>query len=224
MKRKVVIHQPNFFPYIGFFEQIRKADIYIAFDDVQFVENEFQNRNFIKCMDGKTALTLPVKKKGRFGQLIKDVELTDGWMSTIMNKLDACYRKSPYFKEVTGAITAILDSNARYMVDVNLPLLEKIFLMTGLNVEVLRSSSLDITFEDRIDRLIKLMKAVNAELLIAGTGAALYLDKNVFLANGYDFEIHEFKPRIYPQLYGDFISHLSVIDYIMNAGWHLKSV
>ena len=172
----------------------------------------------------KNGFDVAGQKKGRFGQLIKDVELTDGWMSTIMNKLDACYRKSPNFKEVTGAITATLDSNARYMVDVNLPLLEKIFLKTGLNVEVLRSSSLAIIFEDRIDRLIKLMKAVNAELLIAGTGAALYLDKNVFLANGCDFDIHEFKPRIYPQLYGDFISHLSVIDYIMNAGWHLKSV
>lgn len=220
MSTRLVIHQPNFLPYIGFFEQIRRADIYIAFDDVQFQENEFQNRNFIKCANGKTNLTLPVKKKDRFGQLIKDVELSDDhFIDRIANKLDACYRKAPYFREVMDTLLGAIDGGVTHMIDVNLPLISTICQKSGLRVDIMRASSFGIIHEKRIDRLLKLMKAVNAELLIVGTGAGTYLDRQKFLDAGYDFEIHEFKPKIYPQLYGEFISHLSIVDYLMNVGW-----
>jgi len=223
MSKRLVIHQPNFLPYIGFFEQLRKADIYIAFDDVQFQENEFQNRNFIKSPSGKISLTLPVKKKGRFGQLIKDVELSDDhFIDRITNKLDACYRRAPYFREVMDALLSAIAGNATHMIDVNLPLISTICQKLGLRLDIIRASSFGIIYEDRIDRLIKLMKAVDAEFLIVGAGAATYLDRQRFLDVGYGFEVHDFKPKVYPQLHGDFISHLSIVDYLMNVGWGLQ--
>jgi hypothetical protein len=220
--KRLVIHQPNFLPYVGFFEQLNKADIYIAYDDVQFTKNEYQNRNFIKSDKGRTHLTLPVLQKGRFGQLIKDVELVDhNWKSKIMNKLDACYRQAPYFNEVMDHLFSKIDHNVKNMLDVNLPLIEMICKRLSIHVKIIKSSDIKIEYEDRIDRILNLMSYVDAKTLIAGTGTATYLDKSTLLKKGYNMEIHAFKPKAYPQLHGDFISHLSIIDQIFNMGWIL---
>ena len=73
----VAIHQPNYIPWLGFFYKIAKSDIFIFLDDVQYTKNSFINRNKIKTSQGSIWLTLPVRNKGRFGQLIREVELNE---------------------------------------------------------------------------------------------------------------------------------------------------
>ena len=218
--RKVVIHQPNFLPYLGFFEQISKADVYIAYDNVQFTENEFQNRNFVKSQNGKDNLTLSVKKKGRFGQLINQVEISSPESRrNTYNKLEACYRKAPYWDEVCVPIRQILFNDIDLMVDINIPLIKMICINIGLDLEHRVSSEFDIVYTDRLDRIFKLMDAVGAKTLVAGDGAATYMNPMDFKNRGLNLVIHSFEPKVYPQSHGEFLPYLSVVDYLMNVGW-----
>lgn len=218
--KKVVIHQPNFLPYLGFFEQINEADIYVAYDDVQFTENEFQNRNSVKSQKGKDNLTLPVLKKGRLGQLINQVEISDPKFSKkIINKLESCYRRAPCWGEVLEPVSDVLNQGAERMVDVNLPLLHLVCNKLGLEYEYYLSSDLAIEYEGRLDRVFNIMAAVGAQTLVAGPGAATYMNSEDFKARGLRLEICTFEPIPYPQLHGEFIPYLSIVDYLMNVGW-----
>ena len=71
----VAIHQPNYLPWLGYFYKIAKCDMFVLLDNVQYAKNSFINRNKIKTPQGELWLTVPVKSKGRFGQLIKEVEI-----------------------------------------------------------------------------------------------------------------------------------------------------
>ena len=57
----VVVSQPMFFPWVGMFEQIRLADAYVHYTDVQFSKGSFVNRVQIKTADGFRWLTVPLK-------------------------------------------------------------------------------------------------------------------------------------------------------------------
>lgn len=217
----LVIHQPNFLPYLGFFEQLSYAHKYVAYDNVQFTEREFQNRNFIKGPAGKTHLTLPVAKKGRLGQMINQVEIADErWATTLTNRLFAFYQRAPFFREVIADLEPILATEYRLMAALNVDLLKLIITKLEIEVEFFLSSAIAIEYEDRVDRLFKLLEAVGADELLIGTGGASYLDRKQFEAKGFKLSVHEYRPEPYPQQYGDFIPYLSVIDYAMNNGWN----
>ena len=65
----VSIHQPNYLPWLGYFDKIIKSDIFVIFDDVQYPRGKkgfFGNRNQIKTNNGKMWLTVPVIGKGDF--------------------------------------------------------------------------------------------------------------------------------------------------------------
>lgn len=218
--RKVVIHQPNFMPYLGFFEQIQRSDVYIAYDDVQFTEHEYQNRNFIKSEKGRDNLTLSVKKKGRLGQLINQVEIADAdAKKKIISKLEENYRKAPYLRAVIEPIKEVFLESNHLMADVNYSLIRMICNKLRIEPECHISSQINVSYEDRLDRIFQLMKVVDATTLVAGVGAATYMDPEKFKSRGLNLVIHEFKPAVYPQLYGEFIPYLSIVDYLMNVGW-----
>ena len=75
---KVTIHQPEHMPWLGFFHKISMADVYVALDNVQYQHKYFQNRNKIRDVSGEIWLNVPVLRKGKRSQLIKDVEINTG--------------------------------------------------------------------------------------------------------------------------------------------------
>ena len=99
MNKTIAIHQPNYLPWIGYFYKIAKSDIFVLLDDVQYTKNSFINRNRIKTLKGVDWLSLPVIHSGKFGQLIKDVEIIaiEKSFKKITGTLNANYAKSKYF-------------------------------------------------------------------------------------------------------------------------------
>ena len=71
----IVIHQPDLIPWIGFFDRLIKSDIFVVLDNVQYIRRGWHHRDKIKTASGSTWLTVPVKKKGRYEQLINEVEI-----------------------------------------------------------------------------------------------------------------------------------------------------
>lgn len=217
---RLVIHQPNFLPYLGFFDQIARADIYIAYDDVQFTKHEFQNRNFINSQNGKQPLTLAVRKKGKLGQLINEVELaSDDWPRQVRNKLTNSYAKAPFFDQVMADIDPVLKQGAMKLSDVNIGLLRILFDRLGLAPEFRIGSDISVDYEDRVDRIFQLMDHVGADTFVTGTGALGYMDLTEFDRRGKRIEIVKFEPFPYETIHAEWLPYLSVIDYAMNCGW-----
>src|ERR1051325_6353530 len=94
----VARHQPEHMPWLGFFEKLLSADLFVLLDDVQFSRGDFQNRNRVKGQGGAQWLTVPVAPK--FPQAINEVEIAgDGWRAKHWKTLRSCYARAPHFDE-----------------------------------------------------------------------------------------------------------------------------
>jgi len=95
----VAIHQPVYLPWLGFFHKMRSSDVFVFLDDVPFSKNSVENRNLIKTPRGKLWLTMPVRTVGRYGQLIRDVEIdnSQNWAEKHWKSLSMNYRKARFY-------------------------------------------------------------------------------------------------------------------------------
>ena len=87
--KKITIHQPEHFPYLGFFQKMNESDLFVVLDNVNYRKNYFQNRNKIKNTNGLDDwFTIPVEKNAT-NKLIKDVEVSSdsNWRRKLLNKL-----------------------------------------------------------------------------------------------------------------------------------------
>ena len=72
---KITIHQPEHFPYLGFFQKMESADLFVILDDVQYTKNNFQNRNKFKNKnDVDEWFTIELEQHAN-SKLIKDAVL-----------------------------------------------------------------------------------------------------------------------------------------------------
>ena len=95
----VSIHQPQYLPWLGYFDKIERSDAFVFLDNVQFKKNEWQNRNKVKTDQRWQWLTIPVIHK--FGQKINEVKInnTVRWGKKHLTALLNHYSKAPFFKE-----------------------------------------------------------------------------------------------------------------------------
>lgn len=97
---KITILQPNYIPWIGYFEIIKSSDIFIFLDDVQYTKRDWRNRNFINVNNKKYLLTIPVNTKGKFYQKINEVKLTDQkFKEKHLEIIRQNYKKTKYFDD-----------------------------------------------------------------------------------------------------------------------------
>src|SRR5216684_6490113 len=106
---KVAISQPTYLPWLGYFDLMDQVDVFVLLDDVQFEKQSWQQRNRIKTPVGLQWLTVPVIFKGRFGQLIKDVEIRDpDFWRNHFRAIELNYRRSPFFDHYAEELRSCL--------------------------------------------------------------------------------------------------------------------
>lgn len=216
----VSIHQPNFLPWLGYFYKIAKSDIFVLLDNVQYTKNSFINRNMIKTPQGPKWLTVPVKTKGRFGQLIKDVEInnTVDWRKNHLHTLETNYRKARFFEMIIQDLKTIYYiDNCDNLCEFNIRLLKWILSLLKLDKRIVRASELDVEGKST-KLLIDIVKAVGGNVYLSGFGGAKYQDEELFKQSGIELQYYEFKHPVYSQLWSDFIPNLSIIDLLFNYG------
>ena len=94
----VSIHQPAYLPWLGYFDKIARADLFIWLDNVQFQKNSFQNRNKILTKDGPVWLTVPMRTSGVLYETpLKDVEIDNSknWRVKHLSSIKMNYGKAP---------------------------------------------------------------------------------------------------------------------------------
>lgn len=221
MTNTVVIHQPDFAPYLGFFQRFLNADLYIVLDHVQFVSNtsrSWTHRDKIKTATGDRWLTLGVSKP-QLGTPILEVKLAVGteWIENNLTLLRDSYRKAPGFSEVMPIVEELYASPNVTLADFNIRWLERLVEMLDIRIPFVRSSTLHPEGK-RNELLIDLLHKVSATHYLSGLGAKAYLEPTKFSAAGIEVLWQQFEHPVYPQQHGVFIPYLSILDILYNCG------
>ncbi len=216
------IHQPQTFPWLGYFAKIMQSDIFVFINNVQFKKNEWQNRNKIRSHNGLQWLTIPIIHN--FGQLLNEVKInsTINWQNKHIQAIKTCYSKAPYFHLYFQEIEEIYSSNWVYLSDFNIKTVHWIMDKIGIKTPTIISSEIkDLSCFPELsaeERLIAITKSVEADIYLSGAGGHNYLNIELFSPSGIELQFQEFEHPRYNQLHYDFISHTSILDLIFNKG------
>jgi hypothetical protein len=211
--------QPSYIPWKGYFHQIQKSDIFVFLDDVQYDKHSWRNRNKIKTSNGLIWLTVPVLTKKRFGQSIMEVQINNrnNWRKKHLKAIHMNYIKAPFFNKHKEFLASVYEREWKLLVDLDIYLTVEISKLLGIKTNFIRASEMQLK-QDKIHRLIDLCKILNIDTYLTGPLARNYLTAEMFEKEGLKLEFQEYYYNEYPQLYGDFVHNVSIIDTLFNCG------
>ena len=216
----IAIHQPSYLPWLGYFEKIAQSDIYVFLDSVQLEKNSYSYsyRNKIKTPQGSAWLTIPLKMKGHSSKVINDVFIdnSQNWKSKHLKSIFYNYKKSPFFDELYPKLEILYKEE--YNLFSELAYNHLLFWLDELKIstKVVKSSELYIDSK-KSDLILDICKFFKADKYISGALGKDYLDEDKFNKSNILIEYQNYQPKIYPQLHGDFLTHLGIVDFWMNS-------
>jgi hypothetical protein len=222
-KTIVAIHQPNYIPWLGYFFKIYRAHKFVFLDTVLYSNGSFTNRNSIKTPNGSAWLTIPVLKSGRSGQLISEVETNNvcRWEARHLATLRSNYGKAPFFKEVFPVLEPhyrVGTNGKKPLSEFNIDVICTICEYLGIRTPCIRSSQLNVSGH-KTDLLLDICRSIGANVYLAGTGGKAYQEDIKFEDGGITPVYSSFSQQPYPQLFGEFVGNLSIVDALMNCGY-----
>lgn len=221
----VTIHQPEHLIWLGLVKKIQDADVFVILDSVQFEKNYFQNRNKIRTKDGWVWLTVPVKKTSLHTN-IKDIEISydNDWQKKYLKSIQVNYSGTDFFDFYYKEIEFIIKKNHKYIVDLNVELIE--WVLEKFNIKgkkIIRSSSLNI--KEGIggsNVCLEICKYFGNCVYLAGPSGKDYLVLNDFKKENIEVVFHEFTSPTYKQKYKNFEPNMSSLDFLFNTGNQVK--
>ncbi len=234
MKKIITGHQPVYLPWLGFFHKAMLADIFIYMDDVQYLNEDWNNRNLIKNnYSSKIWLTVPVDKKNSNSNLIKDIKIKDQenikikerWNIKHWNSISNSYANSPYFKgEYKDYFEWVyLENKWSNLSDLNYNIITKLFKWLDISCKIEFGSMHEFT-QKKSNLILEHAKKFNADIVLTGINGVNYIKETDFNRNNIKVFYQNYIHPIYRQKYGSFISNLSIIDLIFNEGSNSKDI
>jgi len=216
----IACHHPNFMPWPGLFFKAMQASQMVLLDDVQFpLGGSWVNRNRFKNDQGELWLTVPVWKRGRSLQRIDQVEICneENWQKKHLLSLAHAYSNAPYWDEHSAFCRGIYGKLWQNLLELNLEILDYLWTALSLGQPFVRNSSLAIESKGS-QRLVDICKALGARRYLTIASSHKYLDEELFQRSGIQLIYYKYEPPVYPQLWGDFIANLSVLDLLLICG------
>ena len=216
--KTVVVLQPQYLPWRGVFEQIRLADVYVHFDDVQFPQGRsFTSRVQLKTADGSRWLTVPVRRDGRRSIAETAIDDARDWRGEHLRTLEHAYARAPQRDAMLALAAEILAPPAATIAELNCRAIERVAAALELPATFARSSSWPSPLK-ATERLVDLCRSVGATRYVTGRGALAYLDESAFARHGIAVEVMEYRLEPYAQLHGAFDPYVTILDTIANLG------
>ena len=218
--KKVAILQSNYIPWKGYFDLIAAVDEFILYDDMQYTRRDWRNRNKIKTPEGLVWLTVPVKVKGKYTQLIRETEI-DGsaWAEKHWRSLAHYYQRAACFDEIAAWLKPLyLESRHTHLSALNRALIEQVCAYLGIRTVISNSWEYQLA-DGKTQRLVDLCTQAGAAEYVSGPAAKGYLAEGDFAAAGLRLTWFDYLgyPE-YPQLWGDFTHYVSIVDLLFNCG------
>ncbi|MEP6711605.1 MAG: WbqC family protein [Ferruginibacter sp.] len=215
---RTAIMQPYIFPYIGYFQLINAVDQFVVYDNIQFTKKGWINRNRILVNGKDEYLSFPLKKDSDY-LMVNERCLADNFKAEsikILRKIGGAYRKAPYFDAVFPLLESIINAEKPNLFYYIFNSLKVICNYIGIDTSFLISSSINIDHTERAqDKVISICKAIGTIKYINPIGGEKLYSKEVFKANEIELGFIRSDNIVYPQLGGEFVPGLSIIDVLM---------
>ena len=213
-----VISQPRLFPGLHYLDRMRKADVFVVFDTVQFNPRHEENRFRVKADRGPEWLTASVEKGPR-ERVIQDVRLNASvpWGDDCKRTLERLYGDAPRYEENIEEIHAILDMPHERLVELDVASWGPALRAMQPACEFVRASELGCEGKGP-QLLLDICKRVGADVYLSGGFGREYLEPDAFQAAGVEVRFHEYEPQAYPQRRGEFAPFLSYVDMMFECG------
>jgi hypothetical protein len=219
----VAIHQPNFLPWLGFFDKIRRSDVFVFMDNAQFPKTGGTWTNRVQMMvNGEPAwITVPIVRAYHGLRTISEIQINNHqpWREKVLRTIDQNYRRAPHFNEVSPVIHELMGQRTADLAAYNLTAIRTLCQALQLATPLVVGSTLNA--EGRATGLlIDMVKAAGGNAYLAGGGAGGYQEDHMFNQAGIQLVYQDFHHPAYPQPNSaEFRPGLSVVDALMNCGF-----
>lgn len=227
-------HQPNFLPYLGFFDKMERCDIFVIRDEVLFVKKEYHNRNRIRINGNDNMnkpqckwIHVPVHHKDDY---IKHIEINHKskkrnitWNKEVIHEIKTHYEKTEHFKKTFPKIEKIFLEKNETLLELNMKIINFLKKEFEIETKIILASELGLkpehyTKSDASQDLANISKAVGANIYISGDGGKVYLNREPFKKEDIEVIFQEYHHPVYPQRYPSFMPYMSAIDALFCIG------
>ena len=215
----IAIHQPNYFPWLGFAHKMMNCDIFVLLDTVQFPRRNYVNRTHIRVKDEPRWLTVPVS--GDYHDTINRIRIANGrpWQRKHLKTIETNYGRARFFPSFMPRIENILLSHWSLLADLNLEICDFYKTVLGLDTKLVSASQLDIDESlSSTGLLVAIVKALSGSFYLAGASGRKYMEMDLFEKVGIKVLWQEFHYPTYPQTRPGMVPNLSSIDAFFNCG------
>lgn len=215
----ISVHQPQYIPWLGYFDKIDKSDCFVFLDTVQYKKREYQNRNRVRTKDSWIWLTVPVNTKGLSEQPLCDVMIDNDidWAQEHNKSLKSWYGRASNFKEHYPFFQAVYEKKWERLIDLNIHIIKYLLNVLKIDTRICLESELGTT-KKSTDRIIEICKKLKADAYLSGAGGRDYMDEGLFAEEAVDLMYQDFRHPEYAQQFANFEPYMSIIDLLFNAG------
>jgi len=211
-------HQPHYLPWLRYFEKIARCDAFVVLDDIQYSKNGWQNRNKVKGPNGAALLTVPVHAP--LGESINRVAIDNrvNWRRKHWATIQQCYARAPHADDYLPFFEAAYAREWELLHELNRHMFEYYLDVLDIGTPVYYTSEMK-TPGEATERLVNVVQAVGGTAYYSGAYALdAYLDAGTLAGAGIELVLQDWTPPVYPQLHGDFVPDLAIVDLLMNCG------
>jgi hypothetical protein len=214
-----VIMQPTYLPWMGYFDLMDTADVFVILDTVQFEKQAWQQRNRIKTAENQAKwLTVPVMQD--LGQKVNEVQIsvTSPWCRKHWGTIEQYYKDALYWKQYRDGLSVLYTRPGEYLAAFNVAAISFLKEQFGIKTKLLRASEIPVSGE-KVGLLTNICHYLHADVYLSPARAADYIEQdNTFAEKGIRLLYHRYEHPVYRQMFGGFISHMSAIDLLFNEG------
>lgn len=217
----VSMMQPFYIPWKGLFDMIHRSDVFVFYDDVQYVTKNWESRNRIPTANGPVWLSVPVITKDRREQNICDAEINpnEDWQKKHYRTLSLTYAKAPFFKDYAYLLEEFyVQHQWTRLSELNEYTTGRLCDALGIQAEFVRSSDYGYKGTKAGEKIIQLCQTLGCNKLINGPKAGEYMKQELFDEAGIEVEYMEYDYPPYRQLYRPFDPYVTVLDLLFNTG------
>lgn len=219
MSLVVTSHQPTYLPWLGLFDKIAQADLFCIFDVCPAEDSGFENRNKILTPTGELMLTVPIRRQ-RHAPL-SEIRVADdtSWQRKHWRSIELSYSKAPFWSMYAPELEPFyMGVRWEMLVELDHVMLRWCLNVLGLARPITRASSLSGLSGTKSELVLSMCKALGATEYIFGSQGRNYADVAAFEAAGIKVRFQDYKHPTYRQMRPGFVSHMSIIDLLMNCG------
>lgn len=214
---KIGIMQPYFFPYLGYWQLMDKVDLYVIYDDVNYINRGWINRNRILFNGMPRYFNLPVRGASQ-NKLINQIEVDkdEKKKRRSLAILKEAYHKAPFFDEIYPIVKEMLSSDADTASSFLADSFRFICLYLGIKTERILSSQIrkDTSLRGE-DKIIDICNKTGADHYVNAIGGAGLYHEEKFRKHGIELSFLKTDDIKYEQFGNGFVENLSIIDVMM---------